>query len=63
MDHYIRRPLCFLHTETPDILNEHRALRPPMINWSACGSVSIDEAEAFAKDILDLVSIARNMPK
>ena len=30
------------------------------INWAACGTTSLDEAEAFAKRLLKAVEVARN---
>ena len=56
----IERKLSILYIDEPTILNDYKP-KPLEINWSACGSVSVDEAEQFAKGILELVSEARQI--
>lgn len=42
--------------ETRSILNKHRPLNAPTVNWSAAGAQSIDEAIEFAHRILGMCS-------
>lgn len=56
----IERKMSVLYIDEPTILNDYKP-KPMEINWSACGSVPIEVAEEFAKGILELVAIARDM--
>lgn len=54
----IKRNMATLYIDEPTILNDYKP-KPIEINWSCCGSVSVETAEEFAKGILELVAIAR----
>lgn len=54
----ITRKMAVLYLDEPTILNDYKP-KPIEVNWSACGAVSLDAAEAFAKELLELVEIGR----
>ena len=56
----IERNMAVLYIDEPTILNDYKP-KPMEINWSCCGSVQVDTAEEFAKGILELVAVAREL--
>ena len=49
-----------LWIDGPSILNGYKP-RPVEINWKSVGSVPLNEAESFAKDILALVKKGKSI--